>query len=529
MMSYQVLARKYRPRSFTQLVGQESTCRILKNALESQRIHHAYLFTGTRGVGKTSLARLLAKCLNCQTKITPDPCDQCSACQAINTLRFTDLIEVDAASRTKVEDTRDLLADVHYAPSQGRYKIYLIDEVHMLSSHSFNALLKTLEEPPPHVVFLLATTDPQRLPATILSRCLQFHLKALSVEQISSHLEAILKCENIPYELNALQILATASRGSLRDALSLLDQAIAYSKQNLTEQDIRTLLGSVSTSDITELLEALILKDTTKLWTVIEQLNEQAADFLHVIDELLTYLHHIALTQILTTKITKNETLQQLAQQLSPEDTQLYYQIALLSRRDLSLAPTPRLGFEMMLLRMLAFKPVTNDAPLPPPDRKVPLRESFSETISLEKNLTTTENGQQAKTTKNIVLDWNILNKQLNLTGITYTFACQCVLQDYSNNHVSLLLDPKQTALHTPKQAEKLTQALSNYFGKPITLSISLGDATLLTPARQEQLQKTQRLQQTTEALQEDPTLQAIIKTFDAKLQPEAIQLLDES
>ena len=528
-MSYQVLARKYRPRSFRQLVGQESTCRILKNALESQRIHHAYLFTGTRGIGKTSLARLLTKCLNCQTKITPDPCDQCSACQAINALRFTDLIEVDAASRTKVEDTRDLLADVHYAPSQGRYKIYLIDEVHMLSSHSFNALLKTLEEPPPHVVFLLATTDPQRLPATILSRCLQFHLKALSVELISSHLEAILKCENIPYELNALQILATASRGSLRDALSLLDQAITYSKQNLTEKDIRTLLGSVSTSDITELLEALILKNTTKLWTAIEQLNEQAADFLHVIDELLTYLHDIALTQILTTKITKNETLQQLAQQLSPEDTQLYYQIALLSRRDLSLAPTPRLGFEMMLLRMLAFKPVTNDGLFPPPNKKVPLRESFSETISLEKNLTTTENGQQAKTTKNIVLDWNTLNKQLNLTGITYTFACQCVLHDYSNNHVSLLLDPKQAALHTPKQAEKLTQALSNYFGKPITLSISLGDATLLTPARQEQLQKKQRLQKTTEALQEDPTLQAIIKTFDAKLQPEAIQLLDEN
>lgn len=385
MMSYQVLARKYRPRSFSQLVGQESTCRILKNALESARIHHAYLFTGTRGVGKTSLARLFAKCLNCQTKITAEPCEQCSACQAINNNRFTDLIEVDAASRTKVEDTRDLLADVHYAPSQGRYKIYLIDEVHMLSSHSFNALLKTLEEPPPHVVFLLATTDPQRLPATILSRCLQFHLKALSSEQISSHLETILKNEKIAYELSALQILAQASRGSLRDSLSLLDQAIAYASECITEQDIKTLLGSVSATDITELLAALIANDAVRLWAVIEQLNQQAVDFSQVIDELLTHLHHIALTQVLSAEIYSqqlgfrqvlrnceasgnttenssaesiiNETIQRLAQQLSPEDTQLYYQIALLSRRDLSLAPTPRLGFEMMLLRMLAFKP----------------------------------------------------------------------------------------------------------------------------------------------------------------------------
>ncbi len=524
-MSYQVLARKYRPRSFAQLVGQESACRILKNALESQRIHHAYLFTGTRGVGKTSLARLLAKCLNCQTKITSEPCEQCATCQAINIQRFTDLIEVDAASRTKVEDTRDLLADVHYAPSQGRYKIYLIDEVHMLSSHSFNALLKTLEEPPAHVIFLLATTDPQRLPATILSRCLQFHLKALSVEQISHHLETILQDENVSYELSALQLLGEASRGSLRDALSLLDQAIAYSNQHLTEKDIKSLLGSVSTADITKLLEALILKDATKLWAIVEQLNEHAPDFLHVIDEFLTLLHHIALIQVLTTKITKeNVDIQKLAQQLSPEDTQLYYQIALLSRRDLSLAPTPRLGFEMMLLRMLAFKPADNEPSIP--EKKILSSEIFPQT-NLEKNLSI-ENSKHAKITENAVLNWIALSKQLNLTGITYTFACQCVLQDYSNNHITLLLDPKQTALHTPKQEEKLTQALSNYFGKPVTLSISLGDANLLTPARQEQLQKAQRLQQTTEALEKDPTLQAIMNTFDAKLQPGTIQLLDE-
>lgn len=526
-MSYQVLARKYRPRSFTQLVGQESTCRILKNALENQHIHHAYLFTGTRGVGKTSLARLLAKCLNCQTKITAEPCEQCSACQAINNNRFTDLLEVDAASRTKVEDTRDLLADIHYAPSQGRYKVYLIDEVHMLSSHSFNALLKTLEEPPPHVVFLLATTDPQRLPATILSRCLQFHLKALSVEQISQHLETILKSEQVPYELKALQILAQASRGSLRDSLSLLDQAMSYATQpTITEHDIKTLLGSVAATDIIELLEALILHDTVTLWTTVEKLNAQAADFLHVIDELLTHLHQIALTQILTVSVTKeNDTVQRLAQQLSVEDTQLYYQIALLSRRDLTLAPTPRLGFEMMLLRMLAFKPIHHAE-----DHQSPKKKSLSsEMTALKKNLRPIETNNVDKTAEELSLYWITLLKQLNLTGISYTFACQCVLQEYANNHVKLLLDPKQTALHTPKQEEKLVQALSKHFGQPIGLSISLGDSNLLTPARDKQLQRIRRLEETEKNLKEDPTLQAIIKTFDAKLQPESIQLLDES
>jgi DNA polymerase-3 subunit gamma/tau len=527
MMAYKVLARKYRPRSFAQLVGQESTCRILKNALESQRIHHAYLFTGTRGVGKTSLARLFAKCLNCQTNITAEPCDQCTRCQAINSNRFTDLIEVDAASRTKVEDTRDLLADVHYAPSQGRYKIYLIDEVHMLSSHSFNALLKTLEEPPPHVIFLLATTDPQRLPATILSRCLQFHLKALTIEQISRHLETILKNEQVTYELSALHLIAQASRGSLRDSLSLLDQAIAYANGRLTEHDIKTLLGMISSTDITGLLEALIANDAAKLWAIIAQLNEQAADFSQVIDELLTHLHHIALTQVLSTEIIhENKTIQHLAQQLSAEDTQLYYQIALLSQRDLSLAPTPRLGFEMMLLRMLAFKPADKNERLPVSKKKPSLSES---TPPEKRGPIPIENSKPTETTENGVLNWATLIKQLNLTGISYTFACQCALQDYSTHHLNLLLDPKQTALRTPKQEEKLAQALSRHFGKPIALSISLGDSNLLTPARYEQQQKAQRLQETTESLQKDPTLQAIMKTFDAKLHPESIQLLDEA
>jgi DNA polymerase III subunit gamma/tau len=523
-MSYQVLARKYRPQSFDQLIGQESTCRILKNALSTQRIHHAYLFTGTRGVGKTTLARLLAKCLNCQTKITPEPCNQCTSCLAINTNRFTDLIEVDAASRTKVEDTRDLLADVHYAPSQGRYKIYLIDEVHMLSSHSFNALLKTLEEPPPHVIFLLATTDAQRLPATILSRCLQFQLKIIPVAQISDHLAHVLKNENIPYEPAALLPLAQAARGSLRDALSLLDQAIAYTNQNLTKQEINTLLGHVANTEITPLLEALIVEDTAQLWSLVEKLNELAVDFSWVIDELLTFLHEMALSQRFKTETKHTQAVIDLAQKVSPEDIQLYYQIALLSRRDLALAPIPRLGFEMMLLRLLAFKPAT-----PQIDSRV-AKSATPPTVTAKKQTVAhkLDNKVIALAKHQNDLHWPTLIKQLNLTGLTYALAQQCVLKSYQDNHIFLCLDPRQTALHSVKQEAKLARALSDYFDKPTTLEISLGDADLSTPARLEQQHKSQRLEQTTQALQNDPTILTIMQTFDAKLQPESIQLLDE-
>lgn len=524
-MSYQVLARKYRPQSFEQLIGQESTCRILKNALNTQRIHHAYLFTGTRGVGKTTLARLLAKCLNCQTKITPEPCNQCARCQAINTNRFTDLIEVDAASRTKVEDTRDLLADVHYAPSQGRYKIYLIDEVHMLSSHSFNALLKTLEEPPPHVIFLLATTDAQRLPATILSRCLQFHLKVISTEQISHHLAHVLKSENIPYEPEALSPLAQAAQGSLRDALSLLDQAIAYTNQHLTKQDISTLLGHVPNTDVSSLLEALILEDTTQLWSLVEKLNTLAVDFSWVMDELLTCLHDVALSQRFKTTTTPTQAVIDLAQQLSPEDIQLYYQITLLSRRDIALAPTPRLGFEMMLLRLLAFKPATEETDA---HRLATSATSLLATTGEQKTVTRTVDNAIRKKNHPKDLHWPTLIKQLNLTGLTYALAQQCTLQSYQDKHFSLSLDPRQAALRSAKQAAKLAEALSDYFAKLITVEISLGDAGLSTPARLEQQHKSQRLEQTTKALQGDPTVQAIIKTFDATLQADSIQLLDE-
>ncbi|MCU7837470.1 MAG: DNA polymerase III subunit gamma/tau [gamma proteobacterium symbiont of Taylorina sp.] len=362
-MKYQVLARKYRPKIFSTMVGQEHVLKALENALGSQRLHHAYLFTGTRGVGKTTVARVLAKALNCEQGITASPCGQCAACKEIDQGRFIDLIEVDAASRTKVEDTRDLLDNVQYAPSRGRFKIYLIDEVHMLSGHSFNALLKTLEEPPPHVKFLLATTDPQKLPATILSRCLQFNLKSLTIEQIELQLGRVLNEENITFDHNILKPLAIAADGSMRDGLSLLDQSIAYcdGKPNLT--DIETMLGSVQKGRIFELLTALANEDGRALIEQSRILVEQGIDVNTVLAELITMLQRIALCQQVPDAIDDSlgdkNILEKIAQAISAEDIQLYYQIALNGRKDLPYSPQPRGGFEMILLRMLAFKPAS--------------------------------------------------------------------------------------------------------------------------------------------------------------------------
>ena len=360
-MSYQVLARKYRPRTFQEMVGQEHVLRALINALDQNRLHHAYLFTGTRGVGKTTLARILAKCLNCEVGVQSIPCEQCKNCVAINEGRFIDLLEVDAASRTKVEDTRDLLENVQYPPVQGRNKVYLIDEVHMLSNHSFNALLKTLEEPPPHVKFLLATTDPQRLPATVLSRCLQFNLKSLSLGKIRDHLDHVLQQENISFESPALAQLAKGANGSLRDALSLLDQAIAYGAGKVSEVDVRAMLGTIEQTYIFQLLDALALSDAKAIVNVIDQLTEQAADFSTALEDLLSLLHRITVVQMIPDIQDENiedlARIRELAKRFTPEDVQLYYQIGLIGRRDLQLAPSLRSGFEMILLRMLAFVP----------------------------------------------------------------------------------------------------------------------------------------------------------------------------
>ncbi|MBD3610479.1 MAG: DNA polymerase III subunit gamma/tau [Gammaproteobacteria bacterium] len=366
-MSYQVLARKWRPHNFREMVGQDHVLRALINALDNDRLHHAYLFTGTRGVGKTTIARIFAKSLNCEEGVGSTPCGVCNTCREIDEGRFVDLIEVDAASRTKVEDTRELLDNVQYAPTRGRFKVYLIDEVHMLSGHSFNALLKTLEEPPPHVKFLLATTDPQKLPVTILSRCLQFSLKRMQREQIVPHLQYILEQESIPFDESALSLLAQAADGSMRDALSLLDQAIAFAGGELKDAEVRAMLGTIDRGQVFDLLEALGKSDGSLLLQSVDQLAQQAPDFAGVLAELISALHNIAILQTVPEAevgdIGERERLAAFAQQLSPEDVQLYYQIALTGRRDLPLAPDARGGFEMVLLRMLAFRPAAGAAP----------------------------------------------------------------------------------------------------------------------------------------------------------------------
>ncbi|WP_426575947.1 DNA polymerase III subunit gamma/tau [Xenorhabdus stockiae] len=363
-MSYQVLARKWRPQIFSDVIGQQHVLTALANGLEHQRLHHAYLFSGTRGVGKTTIARLLAKGLNCETGITKTPCGQCVNCLEIEQGRFVDLIEIDAASRTKVEDTRELLDNVQYAPARGRFKVYLIDEVHMLSRHSFNALLKTLEEPPEHVKFLLATTDPQKLPVTILSRCLQFHLKALDVSQISGQLEHVLNAEQIESEARARQLLARAADGSMRDALSLADQAIALGGGKLTADIVSQMLGTLDDEQPLEMVEALVRADGQKLLTLVEQVAARGMDWENLLVEMLSLLHRVAMIQLLPQQpeIEPSSTegrLRLLARSMPPSDLQLYYQALLTGRKDLPYAPERRMGVEMALLRALAFHPKT--------------------------------------------------------------------------------------------------------------------------------------------------------------------------
>ena len=360
-MSYQVLARKWRPGSFKEMVGQEHVLQALVNALDNDRLHHAYLFTGTRGVGKTTIARILAKCLNCEQGVTSTPCGKCSACCEIAEGRFVDLLEVDAASRTKVDDTRELLDNVQYAPTKGRYKVYLIDEVHMLSGHSFNALLKTLEEPPPHVKFLLATTEPQKLPVTVLSRCLQFNLKNLTAERIVKHLSHVLEQEQIPFEENGLWSLARAADGSMRDALSLTDQAIAHGNGKVTETEVAAMLGTINLSAIQAIAKAIACNDVKEVMFQVNNMAEFSPDYFTALGDLLSLLHRVAIYQALPDALDNSHgdlvTVTELGSQLSREAVQLLYQIGLLGRKDLPLAPDSRIGFEMVLLRMLAFQP----------------------------------------------------------------------------------------------------------------------------------------------------------------------------
>lgn len=503
-MAHQVLARKWRPRRFEDVVGQAYIVQALKNALDQQYLHHAYLFTGTRGVGKTTFGRIFAKCLNCEKGISSQPCDTCNSCREIDSGRFPDLFEIDAASRTKVEDTREILENVLYAPTKGRFKVYLIDEVHMLSNHSFNALLKTLEEPPPQVKFILATTDYQKLPPTILSRCLQFHLSLIPPAQIATHLRHVLEQENIPYEAPATEILGKAANGSMRDALSLLDQSIAYGNGNVLTQDVKVMLGVIEPTLLLDILEALCKKEGNALFALSKQLGAQGVDFSQALGALLSLIHQIALIQTVPEITVDNESerLRQLASQLSREDTQLFYQIGLMGQRDLPFAPTQQTGFEMTLLRMLAFYPENKS----------------SLTLSPKNTALGTEPSPASTATLSTDLRWHEILPQLGLTGAALILAQQCSLKQITENALHLSLHPKQKPLLQKTHIQRINAALNTYFNRPIHVNIEMGEHQSDTPASLSQRQ--QRDQQTAaeQAIINNQQVQRIMHTFDATL-----------
>tara|TARA_R110000868_G_scaffold8205_6_gene42693 strand:+ start:7168 stop:8778 length:1611 start_codon:yes stop_codon:yes gene_type:complete len=533
-MPYTVLARKYRPHTFQEFVGQEHVVRALSNALDKQRLHHAYLLTGTRGVGKTSLGRILAKCLNCETEITSTPCGQCDACQAIDHGQAIDLIEIDAASNTKVEDTRDILDNVQYAPSRDRFKIYLIDEVHMLSNHSFNALLKTLEEPPEHVKFILATTDPQKLPVTILSRCLQFNLKNMPADLISQHLTDVCGKEDIKAEPEALRQLSQAANGSMRDALSLLDQAIAYSDDDVTQNHVSAMLGNVEHDQLAQLVKALANKDAQAVYTQVNELAALGIDFEQALENILSLFHQIALAQhlpALADDWLHKDAILNFAQQFSADDIQLYYQIALTGRRDLPLAPSPRAGFEMLLLRMLQFvqtdkapfvspKPqiTTNPEPVKPAEPQAKPATSTATQAPASKPKPSTVKKPAASN------DWHEIVKQLGLSGITAAFADHCAFVSNIDDTIILHVDPSHAAMSSDKQKNRIQDALSEYYGKTIRLKIEVIETSVETPAKQVKRQKDEAKQAVKTELENDPNVQNLMSQFGATLSEDSIK-----
>jgi DNA polymerase III subunit gamma/tau len=524
-MSYLALARKWRPRNFSELAGQEHVMRALVNALETGRVHHAFLFTGTRGVGKTTIARILAKSLNCETGVTPTPCGKCSACREIDEGRFVDLMEVDAASRTKVDDTRELLDNVQYSPARGRYKVYLIDEVHMLSTHSFNALLKTLEEPPPHVKFLLATTDPQKLPVTVLSRCLQFNLKRFPPGLIYKRLTEIAQAEKLEFEPDALRLVARAAEGSMRDALSLLDQVIAFGGMKLTAADTRMMLGTLDRTQVFEIVEALVARDAKKVLACVEALDERAPDYREVLADLAALLQKLALLQAVPDlqldEAEDIETYKRLASALSPEDAQLFYQIAIVGRRDLELAPDVRGGFEMVLLRMLAFG-MAEGAPAQVSNvQTAPVKAIAAASPSASPAPAKPAAAAPATATAQ---DWSARVAQMNLQGMVKELAAHTTFAGKQGNKVQLVLDADGEHFRRPQLEEKLAQALSAHFGEPVRLELTVADRALDTLARQQKAAADDRVQQARAAIENDPNVRAMRDMFGATVQPDSVR-----
>ena len=520
-MSYVVLARKWRPKRFAEMVGQEHVLRALSNALDSGRVHHAFLFTGTRGVGKTTVARILAKSLNCETAgVSSNPCGICAACREIDEGRFVDLIEVDAASRTKVDDTRDMLDNVQYAPTRGRYKVYLIDEVHMLSNHSFNALLKTLEEPPPHVKFLLATTDPQKLPVTVLSRCLQFSLKRLPAALIGERLKFIAGEEKLSFDPGALALLARAAEGSMRDALSLLDQLIAFGAGNIGEVDARAMLGTIDRGHVGRLVEAVARADGAALLQEVRDLDRDAPDYDRALVELATLLQRIAIVQIVPEAAQQDEEfdatlLARLAQAISPEDTQLYYQIALGGRRDLNMAPEPRVGFEMTLLRMLAFRP--ENAAQPQQGVAAP-RTSSRPPLS---GAAVPEAGAPLAVD---VGTWPAIVEAANLSGMARQLALNCVPASFEHDLLTLRLDEAAADRRTRTLEDKLLQGLSKYLGKDIRLAFETSQSDINSPARQRVLAEQDKVARAVSAFEADPAVKGLRERFGADVDTSSVK-----
>ncbi len=554
-MSYQVLARKWRPKIFREMVGQEHVLKALINALDHDRLHHAYLFTGTRGVGKTTIARILAKCLNCESGVSSEPCGQCSSCVEIAEGRSVDLIEVDAASRTKVEDMREMLDNVQYLPSHCRYKVYLIDEVHMLSSHSFNALLKTLEEPPPHVKFLFATTDPQKLPATILSRCLQFNLKNMPPQQIVTHLQFVLQQEMVSFEEPALWLLGRAAAGSMRDALSLTDQAIAFGSGKLIEADVHAMLGSIDLSYVYQLLEATAAGDPAQLLAIVNNMAEYAPDFEATVVELISMLHRVAVAQAVPDAIDNSwgdaERIGALARSISAEDVQLYYQVAVNGKRDMVYAADPRSGLEMVLLRMIAFKPAAvldesltpEDVQLVQPDEtqnvvvevdpevKKPIEASAPpplQTPQTEIDPPPLDDDGAFKLAQLSPQSWPTLLEQLGLHGIVYNIASHCELRHCSGSVLEFILDENNASLFNDNHRSRISLVLENYFNTPLSVSVECGEPQSETPSMRKLRLTEKRQREAVEAIDNDPLLQNLIDRFDGVLDRSSIAPLEQ-
>ena len=534
------------------MVGQEHVLRALVNALDENRLHHAYLFTGTRGVGKTTLARNFAKALNCEQGISSSPCGQCQACVEISEGRFIDLIEVDAASRTKVEDTRELLDNILYAPTNGRFKIYLIDEVHMLSNHSFNALLKTLEEPPPHVKFLLATTDPQKLPVTILSRCLQFNLKPMPPALITSHLEYVLGEEQISFEQPALREIAHAADGSMRDALSLLDQAIAFGHSEIKTAEVREMLGTVARDQVINIVRALANNNAAEVMTAASQLAQMSPDYDNALAEILALLHQVALLQqvpdALDQQVLDFEDIKALSTLVAVEDVQLFYQIGLIGRRDLAQAPDMQSGFEMVLLRMLAFKPAqstgqpatapaTNPSASPavsspaaqtakpqPASMSTPMSSNAPASVAAE----AVQSPAAASPTVGIHSEWHDIVNALPVKGMTRQLALNCELKGYEDKFVVLNISQEHKSMLTKSVEDQLTQALSNFFKKDLKLKIQSGDIQNMTPAVAEQKKVEDKQQMAKQSIENDSVVQALKDNFGATVIEQSIKPIED-